>query len=67
MRATDAVQRGRESYALHAWRDAYEALAAADEQTRLEAQDLDRLAMAAYLIGKDDAAVAGLFAGPAVR
>jgi DNA-binding CsgD family transcriptional regulator len=60
MRATDAVQRGRESYALHAWRDAYEALAAADEHTRLEAQDLDRLAMAAYLIGRDDAAVEGL-------
>jgi DNA-binding CsgD family transcriptional regulator len=60
MCATDAVQRGRESYAVHAWRDAFEALAAAEEHTRLEAQDLDRLATAAYLIGKDEAAVAGL-------
>jgi DNA-binding CsgD family transcriptional regulator len=60
MCATDAVQRGRESYALHAWRDAFEALAAAEEHTRLDAQDLDRLATAAYLIGRDDAAVAGL-------
>jgi DNA-binding CsgD family transcriptional regulator len=60
MHPTDAVSRGRESYGRRAWRDAYEALSAADEHAPLEAPELDRLAMAAYLIGRDEAAVAGL-------
>lgn len=60
MHATDAVARGRESYGRRAWRDAYEALSAADVQTPLEAPDLDRLGMAAYLIGRDGDAVTGL-------
>jgi DNA-binding NarL/FixJ family response regulator len=51
---------GLESYARRAWRDAYEALSAADERAPLDAPDLDRLATAAYLIGRDEAAVAGL-------
>lgn len=60
MHATDAVSRGRESYGRRAWRDAYEALSAADEHAPLGAVDLDRLATAAYLIGRDEAAVTGL-------
>ena len=60
MHATDAVSRGRESYGRRAWRDAYEALSAADENAPLGAVDLDRLATAAYLIGRDEAAVTGL-------
>ncbi len=60
MRANDTVGRGRESYGRRAWRDAYETLSAADEHAPLEAVDLDRLAMAAYLIGRDEAAVKGL-------
>lgn len=59
MHATDAITRGRESYARRAWRDAYDELSVADELASLEAGDLDRLAMAAYLIGRDEAAVAG--------
>ncbi len=60
MHATDTVTRGRESYDRRAWRDAYDELSAADELTPLEAADLERLAMAAYLIGRDEAAVSGL-------
>ncbi|SNR59703.1 transcriptional regulator, LuxR family [Haloechinothrix alba] len=59
MHATDAVTQGRESYARRAWRDAYEQLSAADGPTPLDADDLDRLAKAAYFIGHDDAAVEG--------
>jgi DNA-binding NarL/FixJ family response regulator len=60
MSATDAVTRGRESFGRRAWLDAYEALSVADEHASLEAADLDRLAMAAYLIGRDEAAVTDL-------
>ncbi|MGH3358829.1 MAG: tetratricopeptide repeat protein, partial [Nocardioidaceae bacterium] len=60
MHAADALERGRESYLRRAWRDAYDELTAADEQAALDAVDLDRLGMAGYLIGLDDAAVAGL-------
>jgi DNA-binding CsgD family transcriptional regulator len=49
-----ALDRARESYRLRAWTDAFEILARADQETPLEAEDLDRLAMAAYLIGRDD-------------
>lgn len=59
MDETDAVTRGREFYARRAWRDAYNELSAADEHTPLEADDLERLAMAAYLIREDAAAEAG--------
>ncbi|MDN5917782.1 MAG: LuxR C-terminal-related transcriptional regulator [Pseudonocardia sp.] len=60
MHAVDAVTRGRESYARRAWRDAYEALSAAEGHTPLEAVDLERLGTAAYLIGRDEAAVTTL-------
>ena len=59
MHATDAVARGRESFGRRAWRDAFEALSVADGHTPLEAADLDRLAMAAHLIGRDEVAVTG--------
>lgn len=59
MTATETVTRGRESYARRAWRDAYEELSAADECTPLDADDLERLALAAYLIREDDAVEAG--------
>jgi len=54
--ATDAVTRGREAYQQLSWRDAYEHLSAADQQASLDAEDLDRLARAAYLIGNLDTA-----------
>jgi DNA-binding NarL/FixJ family response regulator len=52
----DLVPRGRASYARRAWCDAYDELSAADRQAPLAADDLESLATAAYLIGRDDAA-----------
>ncbi len=36
------------------WRTEYAALAAADLEQRLPAEDLERLAVAAFLVGRDD-------------
>src|SRR5918997_5208269 len=51
-----AVTRGREAYLRRAWRDACQHLSAADRHEALDAEDLDRLATAAYLIGHLDTA-----------
>jgi DNA-binding NarL/FixJ family response regulator len=48
-----AIDRGRGSFGLHAWADAYAALSAADRAESLDLDDLERLAVAAYLAGKD--------------
>lgn len=48
------LDRGRQLYRQRAWADAYQALSLADRETPLEAEDLDLLAMAAYLTGRDD-------------
>jgi hypothetical protein len=48
------LDRARRSYQQRAWADAFQALVLADEQTALEPEDLERLAIAAYLIGRDD-------------
>lgn len=53
MTTADAIDRGRESFRRQAWGDAYTQLSAADHETPLELEDLERLAMAAYLIGRD--------------
>ena len=53
MTAADALTQGREFFERHAWGDAVQQLHAADRQTALAAEDLDRLATAAYLIGDD--------------
>lgn len=37
------------------WRDAFDQLSAADREGRLEVEDLERLAVSAYMIGRDDA------------
>jgi len=50
---SDAIDEGREHYRRRAWGDAYAQLSAADQQTPLEFDDLERLALAAYLVGKD--------------
>jgi DNA-binding NarL/FixJ family response regulator len=50
----DALDRGREGFERRAWAEAFAQLSAADRQSPLEAEDLDRLATAAYLIGRDD-------------
>ena len=54
MEPDDALERGRASYAARAWADAYGALARADDETPLEPPDLELLATAAYMLGRDD-------------
>ena len=51
----DHLECGRKHYELRAWADAYNALSLADHETSsLGAEDLERLALAAYLVGRDD-------------
>ena len=50
----ELVERGRAAYAHRAWRDAVEALSDADAAAPLGAGDLELLATAAYLLGRDD-------------
>jgi ATP/maltotriose-dependent transcriptional regulator MalT len=49
----DVLQHGRQCYGRRAWGDAYHALLRADQSTPLQADDLERLATAAYLTGRD--------------
>ena len=54
----DSLQRGRAAYERQAWSEAHAALSDADSASPLDAEDLDRLATAAALIGLDDASAA---------
>jgi DNA-binding CsgD family transcriptional regulator len=49
-----ALARGRELFQRQAWGEAYRLLEAADREAPLEPEDLERLATAAYLVGRDD-------------
>jgi SAM-dependent methyltransferase len=53
MTTAEALDRGRESFGRRGWRDAYAQLSAADRETPLDPEDLERLATAAYLVGRD--------------
>lgn len=53
MTTADALHRGRESFRRKAWAEAYAQLSAADGKTLLAPEDCERLATAAYLIGRD--------------
>ncbi len=55
--AEHALERGRESFERQAWADAYADLAAADRDGPLGPEDLERLAVAAYLLGMDGESV----------
>ena len=55
---TGARARGRESFGRRAWADAFAELSLADREDPLEPDDLERLAIAAYLAGNDDESVA---------
>ena len=57
---TDAIARGREAFEQRAWRDAFESLSQGDSESALGAADLELLATAAYMLGRDDGYVAGL-------
>lgn len=53
MTVSDALSRSRESFRTKAWADAYAQLLEAVEESPLAHEDLDRLAMVAYLTGRD--------------
>jgi DNA-binding CsgD family transcriptional regulator len=55
MSMADALDRGRASFGRQAWGDAYTQLSAAAREGALEPDDLERLAMAAHLVGQDSA------------
>ena len=55
MDAVDQLERGRAAHARGAWIDAHESLSAADR-----ADDLELLATAAYMLGRDDEYVAAM-------
>jgi DNA-binding CsgD family transcriptional regulator len=52
---TGSTAAGREAFARRAWSEAFDALAEADRACPLDLDDLERLATAAYLVGRDDA------------
>jgi len=54
----DELQRARVAYDRRAWGDAYAGLVAVDAQAPLAAADLERMAIAAFLLGRPEDAVA---------
>lgn len=54
MNAPEQLRQGRRSYERRAWSDAYRSLSLADHAAPLGVDDLELLAMSAYLIGRDD-------------
>ena len=53
MAASDVVEQGRAAFARRAWSDAYARLVDADRDLLLDPEDLERLAIAAHLIGRE--------------
>lgn len=53
MTRVDLLEQGRRWYVQQAWAAAADAFAAADHERRLEIDDLERLAIAAHLAGRD--------------
>lgn len=50
----NALDQGREAFDRKGWADAYSGLLAADQEVSLGVEDLQRLAVAAYLVGRDE-------------
>jgi DNA-binding CsgD family transcriptional regulator/tetratricopeptide (TPR) repeat protein len=53
MPEAELVSRGREAFARRAWPDAFESLSQADRTAPLAAEELELLAMSAYMLGRD--------------
>jgi DNA-binding CsgD family transcriptional regulator len=53
MTTADALDQGRESFRRQVWADAFAQLSAVDRETPLAPEDLERLATASYLLGRD--------------
>lgn len=52
--ARSTLNHARKAHGKRAWADAFQAFCAADREMPLEAEDLERLALAAYLVGRDE-------------
>ncbi|MGH3693275.1 MAG: hypothetical protein ACRDRX_04615 [Pseudonocardiaceae bacterium] len=50
----DELERGREAYRRRAWLDAYRSLSLADQAVPSRPEDLELLAISAYLLGRND-------------
>jgi DNA-binding NarL/FixJ family response regulator len=55
MAVADREERARGSFERRMWGDAFADLSAAHREGRLDVADLERLAVAAYMVGRDDA------------
>jgi DNA-binding CsgD family transcriptional regulator len=53
VKIAETLALGRDSHARQAWREAYEALAAADRAAPLDARDIELLATSAYMLGRE--------------
>jgi DNA-binding CsgD family transcriptional regulator len=57
MTPSSTLTQGRASFERRAWAEAHSRLSAADRASPLEPEDLERLAVAAYLLGSDDESI----------
>ncbi|MGI8878540.1 MAG: LuxR C-terminal-related transcriptional regulator [Candidatus Limnocylindria bacterium] len=57
MTRAEALDRGRVLFERQAWREAHARLSAADHEAPLGIEDLERLAVAAHLLGRDEESV----------
>jgi DNA-binding NarL/FixJ family response regulator len=55
MAVADRVERARGSFERRRWGDAFAELSAAQREGQLDVEDLERLAVASYMVGRDDA------------
>jgi ATP/maltotriose-dependent transcriptional regulator MalT len=55
MAIADREGRARGSFERRMWGDAFDQMSAAHREGQLDAEDLERLAVAAYMVGRDDA------------
>jgi DNA-binding NarL/FixJ family response regulator len=55
MAVTDRAERARGSFERRMWGDVFDQLSAARRERQLDAEDLERLAVAAYMLGSDEA------------
>ena len=60
MTTSTILERGRESFKKHNWKDAFAQLSAADRESPLQPEDLELLAIAAYLTGNDTESIDSL-------
>src|ERR671937_2452662 len=62
MAVADRVEQARGSFERRMWGDAFAGLSAAHREGQLGVEDLERLAVAAYMVGSDDACEAAWIA-----